>query len=112
MKTLTFSGLSPQNTLGRQRSKADRSPYENYPLPLRGSQSPRTHIKTILPSTNTENNANEIYQVIKSKTIKENGTGGPLLTLFLRLCKNNCVRRKLCKRRSDLVLIGQMRVPK
>ena len=74
MKTLTFSGLSPQNTLGRQRSKADRSPYENYPLPLRGSQSPRTHIKTILPNTNTENNANEIYQVIKSKTSKENGT--------------------------------------
>ena len=68
MKTVTFSGLSPQNTLGRQRSKADRSPYENYPLPLRGSQSPRTHIKTILPNTNTENNGNEIYQVIKSKT--------------------------------------------
>ena len=77
MKILTISGLSPQNTLGRQRSKADRSPYENYPLPLRGSQSPRTHIKTILPNNHTENNANEIYQVIKSKTFdssKENGS--------------------------------------
>ena len=74
MKTLTFSGLSPQNTLGRQRSKADRSPYENYPLPLRGSQSPRTHIKTILPNNQTENNANEIYQVIKSKISKKKVT--------------------------------------
>jgi hypothetical protein len=84
MKTLTFSGLSPQNTLGRQRSKADRSPYENYPLPLRGSQSPRTHIKTILPNNQTENNANEIYQVKKTKTTNENGT-------YLIISKNYCI---------------------
>ena len=31
---------------------------------------------------------------------------------FLRLWKNNSVSRKPCKRRSDLVLNGQMRVPK
>ena len=31
---------------------------------------------------------------------------------FLRLWKNNSVSRKLCKQRSDLVLNGQMRVPK
>ena len=31
---------------------------------------------------------------------------------FLRLWKNNCVSRKPCKRMSDLVLNGQMRVPK
>ena len=30
---------------------------------------------------------------------------GPLLTLFLRLQKNNRLSRKPCKRRSDLVLI-------
>ena len=79
MKTLTFSGLSPQNTLGRQRSKADRSPYENYPLPLRGSQSPRTHIKTILPSNNSENNANEIYQVIMTFKICQKISKGILI---------------------------------
>ena len=78
-KTLTFSGLSPQNTLGRQRSKADRSPYENYPLPLRGSQSPRTHIKTILPSNNSENNANEIYQVIMTFKICQKISKGILI---------------------------------
>ena len=79
MKTLTSSGLSPQNTLGRQRSKADRSPYENYPLPLRGSQSPRTHIKTILPSNNSENNANEIYQVIMTFKICQKISKGILI---------------------------------
>merc|ERR1712223_2369666 len=58
----TFNtGLSPQSTLGRQRNIADRSPYENFPLPLRGSQSPRTHIRTILPQSNhTENYLPEI----------------------------------------------------
>ena len=39
-------------------------------------------------------------------------TGGPLLTMFMRLWKNNPVSRKPCKWRSDLVLNGQMRVPK
>ena len=34
------------------------------------------------------------------------------LSCFLRLWKNNRVSRKPCKRRSDLVLSGQMRVPK
>ena len=34
------------------------------------------------------------------------------LCCFLRLWKNNNVSRKTCKRRSDLVLNGQMRVPK
>ena len=34
------------------------------------------------------------------------------LRCFLRLWKNNHVSRKPCKRRSDLVLNGQMRVPK
>ena len=34
------------------------------------------------------------------------------LRCFLRLWQNKCVSRKLCKRRSDLVLNGQMRVPK
>ena len=40
------------------------------------------------------------------------GVGGLLLTLFFRLWKNNNVSRKLCKWRSDLILSGQMRVPK
>ena len=31
---------------------------------------------------------------------------------FLRLWKNNRISRKACKGRSDLVLNGQMRVPK
>ena len=31
------------------------------------------------------------------------GTGGPLLMLFFEILKNNCVSRKLCKQRSDLV---------
>ena len=87
MKTLTFSGLSPQNTLGRQRSKADRSPYENYPLPLRGSQSPRTHIKTILPSSNSENNANEIYQVIMTFKICQKISKGILI--YVQSSKKN-----------------------
>ena len=34
------------------------------------------------------------------------------LRCFLRLWKNNRVSRKPCKRRSDLLLNGQMRVPK
>ena len=34
------------------------------------------------------------------------------LRCFLRLWKNNRVSRKRCKRRSDLVLNGQIRVPK
>ena len=34
------------------------------------------------------------------------------LRCFLRLWKNNRVSRKPCKRRSDLVLNGQMTVPK
>ena len=34
------------------------------------------------------------------------------LRCFLRLWKNNRVSRKPCKRRSDLVLNGKMRVPK
>ena len=34
------------------------------------------------------------------------------LRCFLRLWKNNCVRRKPCKQRSDLILNGKMRVPK
>ena len=34
------------------------------------------------------------------------------LRCFLRLWKNNCVSRKLCKQKSDLVLNGQLRVPK
>ena len=34
------------------------------------------------------------------------------LLCFLRLWKNNHVSRKPCKQRSDLVLNGQMRVPK
>ena len=33
------------------------------------------------------------------------------LLCFLRLRKNKCVSRKPCKRRSDLILNGQMRVP-
>ena len=37
-------------------------------------------------------------------------TGVPLLTLFLRLWKNNRVSRKPCKKRSDLVQNGKMRV--
>ena len=64
IQLILFSGLSPQSTLGKQRNKADRSPYENYPLPLRGSQSPRTHIRTILPNANVENNTTEISLVI------------------------------------------------
>ena len=39
-------------------------------------------------------------------------TGVLYLRGFLRLWKNNRISRKLCKRRSDLVLNGLMRVPK
>ena len=48
----------------------------------------------------------------KKKTLHDSSTGGPLLTLFFETLKNNRVSRKPCKRRSDLVLNGQMRVPK
>jgi hypothetical protein len=52
-----------------------------------------------------------ILQMLELKKFKRFSTGGPLLTLFLRLWKNNRVSRKPYTRRSDLVLNGQMRVP-
>ena len=58
------------------------------------------------------------YVVFVLQTHKINNkkvcTEGPLLTLFFEtLEKQPCiVSRKPCKQRSDLVLNGQMRVPK
>ena len=51
--------------------------------------------------------------ILRSDTItKYTRVPKTYLRSFLRLWKNNCVSRKPYKRRSDLVLNGQMRVPK
>ena len=67
--TTFLTGFSPQNTLVHQRLLADRSPYENFPL-FRGSQRPRTQIRTILPpvSTDSPDGAGEdLFSNYKSK---------------------------------------------
>ena len=61
------------------------------------------------------NNTKTIGQMLKGKTPFQRQfliQGVLCLRGFLRLWKNNRVSRKPCKRRSDLVLNGQMRVPK
>ena len=57
-------------------------------------QNPR-HVSVINIATQWVENFAKVY------------TGGPLLTLFFET-----LEKKTCKQRSDLVLNGQMRVPK
>ena len=57
-------------------------------------------------------NISTVLNTVFSQWILKQIQGVLCLRCFMRLWKNNRVSRKLCKRRSDLVLNGQMRVPK
>ena len=68
--------------------------------------------KTILDQFKSVWTSPNYFQPVKTVLHWNQIQGVLCLHYFLRLWKNNCVSRKPCKQRSDLVLNGQMRVPK
>ena len=68
--------------------------------------------KHLTPSYHSSKTITLTCLINKPSLISKQVQGVLCLRGFLRLWKNNCISRKPCKRRSDLVLNGQMRAQK